>query len=48
MINNEIDKVSVDAIRVLGADMVQAANSGHPGIVLGAAGMAYELWARHM
>ena len=48
MINNEIDKVSVDAIRVLGADMVQTANSGHPGIVLGAAGMAYELWARHM
>ena len=48
MINNEIDKVSVDAIRVLGADMVQTANSGHPGIVLGAASMAYELWARHM
>ncbi len=46
--NDSLDKVSVNAIRVLGADMVQAANSGHPGIVLGAASMAYELWARHM
>ncbi len=46
--NDNLDKVSVNAIRVLGADMVQAANSGHPGIVLGAASMAYELWARHM
>ena len=46
--NDDLDKVSVNAIRVLGADMVQTANSGHPGIVLGAASMAYELWARHM
>ena len=46
--NDNLDRVSVNAIRVLGADMVQAANSGHPGIVLGAASMAYELWARHM
>ena len=46
--NDVIDNVSVNAIRVLGADMVQTANSGHPGIVLGAAGMAYELWTRHM
>ncbi|MBR2179171.1 MAG: transketolase [Selenomonadaceae bacterium] len=45
---NDIDKVSVNAIRILGADMVQAANSGHPGIVLGAAPIAYELYAHHM
>ncbi|MFT4104773.1 MAG: transketolase [Lacrimispora sp.] len=39
---------SVNAIRVLAADSVQKANSGHPGLPLGAASMAYELWAHHM
>ena len=38
----------VNAIRVLSADEVQKANSGHPGLPLGSAAMAYELWARHM
>lgn len=46
--NNEIDRLSVNAIRILSADAVQKANSGHPGLPLGAAPMAYELWARHM
>jgi transketolase len=40
--------MSVNAIRVLSADGVQKANSGHPGLPLGAAAMAYELWAKHM
>lgn len=45
---NNIDTMSVNAIRVLSADGVQKANSGHPGLPLGAAAMAYELWAKHM
>lgn len=43
-----IDTLSVNAIRILSADAVQKANSGHPGLPLGAAPMAYELWANHM
>lgn len=45
---NQIDTMSVNAIRVLAADAVQKANSGHPGLPLGSAAMAYELWAKHM
>lgn len=45
---SNIDVTCVNAIRVLSADAVQKANSGHPGLPLGAAPMAYELWARHM
>lgn len=43
-----IDTMSVNAIRVLAADAVQKAKSGHPGLPLGAAPTAYELWANHM
>ena len=43
-----IDELSVNSIRVLAADAVQKANSGHPGLPLGSAAMAYELWAHHM
>lgn len=45
---SNIDTMSVNAIRVLAADAVQKANSGHPGLPLGSAAMAYELWAKHM
>lgn len=45
---NQIDKLSVNAIRVLSADAIQKAKSGHPGLPLGCASIAYELWARHM
>ena len=39
---------AVNAIRVLSADAIQKAKSGHPGLPLGAASAAYELWANHM
>ncbi len=44
----ELERKSVNAIRVLAADAVQKAKSGHPGLPLGSAAMAYELWAHHM
>lgn len=45
---SNIDTMSVNAIRVLAADAVQKAKSGHPGLPLGCAAVAYELWAKHM
>ena len=38
----------IDQIRCLGIDMIHAANSGHPGIVLGAAPALYALYAHHL
>ena len=39
---------SINALRFLGLDMINKANSGHPGIVLGAAGTVYELFTKHL
>ncbi len=39
---------SINTIRFLSADAVQRANSGHPGMPMGAAAMAYALWTRHL
>src|SRR5690625_339154 len=41
-------KTAIDAIRFLGVDAINNANSGHPGIVIGAAPMAYSLFANHL
>jgi transketolase len=40
--------MAINAIRVLSMDAVQKANSGHPGLPMGAAAMAYTLWMRHL
>lgn len=43
-----MDQKTIDTIRMLSAQMVQKANSGHPGLPLGAAPMAQTLWSRHL
>ena len=44
----DLDQLCVNAIRMLSIDTVQQANSGHPGMPMGAATMAYVLWTRHL
>ena len=44
----ELDELSVNTLRFLSVDAVQKANSGHPGLPMGAAPMAYVLWSRIM
>jgi transketolase len=46
--NTHDDQQRINAIRFLAIDAVQKANSGHPGLPLGAASMAYTLWTRHL
>jgi transketolase len=46
--NTVDDERRINAIRFLSIDAVQKANSGHPGLPLGAAAMAYTLWTRHL
>jgi len=43
-----LDDLCINTIRMLSIDAVQAANSGHPGMPMGAATMAYVLWTRHL
>ena len=42
----QLDQLCINTLRFLSVDMVQKANSGHPGLPLGAAPMAYVLWTR--
>jgi len=43
-----LDEICINTIRTLSIDAVERANSGHPGLPMGAAPMAYVLWTRHM
>ncbi len=43
-----LDELCIDTIRMLSVDMVQQANSGHPGMPMGAAPMAYVLWTKFL
>lgn len=45
---NEKDQLAVNAIRMLAIEQIEKANSGHPGLPLGAAPMAYTLWGEHL
>ncbi|MGV3614226.1 MAG: transketolase [Fimbriimonas sp.] len=47
-VTQDLDQLCINAIRALSMDAVQKANSGHPGLPLGAAPMAYALWSRHL
>lgn len=44
----EIDELSINTMRFLAVDAVERANSGHPGMPMGDAPMAYELWTNHL
>ena len=48
MISADLQSRAINTIRFLSADAVQQANSGHPGLPMGAAAMAYTLWTRHL
>ncbi|HEY4084986.1 MAG TPA: transketolase [Bryobacteraceae bacterium] len=43
-----LENLCINTIRILSADAVQNANSGHPGMPMGSAAMAYTLWTKHM
>ncbi len=45
---SDLDTLCINTIRTLAIDVVQKADSGHPGLPLGAAPMAYVLWDRHL
>ncbi|KLU62745.1 transketolase [Peptococcaceae bacterium CEB3] len=45
---SEIDQLAVNTIRTLSIDAIERANSGHPGLPMGAAPMAYVLWTRFL
>ena len=48
MTDRDLDRLCVNTIRFLAADAVQQAKSGHPGLPMGAAPMAYVLWTRFL
>ncbi len=45
---NELENLCINTIRTLSIDAVQKANSGHPGMPMGAAPMAYALWTKFL
>jgi len=47
-LSTDLQTLAINTIRTLAIDAVQKANSGHPGLPMGAAPMAYALWTRHL
>ena len=47
-VDQSLEQLCINTIRVLAMDAVQKANSGHPGLPMGAAPMAYVLWMHHL
>src|SRR5512142_3574183 len=45
---NDLQLRAINTIRFLSADAVQKANSGHPGLPMGCAAMAFTIWTRHL
>ena len=45
---DQVDSLAIASIRTLSIDAIEKANSGHPGLPMGAAPMAYTLWSRYM
>ena len=48
MTTQNLETRAINTLRFLSADGVQKANSGHPGLPMGAAAMAYTIWSRHL
>lgn len=48
MTTQELQSKAINTLRFLSADGVQKANSGHPGLPMGAAAMAFTIWTRHL
>src|SRR5699024_8003796 len=48
IMTQQIDQLAINTIRTLSIDAIEKAKSGHPGLPMGAAPMAYTLWAKHM
>ncbi|MGI8477624.1 MAG: transketolase, partial [Thermomicrobiales bacterium] len=46
--DRKLETLAIDTIRMLSVDAVQKANSGHPGLPMGAASMAYVLWTEYL
>ena len=48
MQDQDLETRAINTIRFLAADAVQKANSGHPGLPMGTAAMAFVVWTRHL
>lgn len=47
-VKTDIEQLAINTIRTLSIDAIEKSNSGHPGMPMGAAPMAYTLWAKEM